>query len=155
MSSTYAPAGKSLASVSVIGVPDMDDVELCAALKEELVGWFGEGTRAWTPLRTYRIPLAQPNQTTPTTLDRDARLGGGLYVCGDHRSPATFDGGDDVWEESGRGVHRGPRVTIGERESESAPGSAPRNVETRERECTRGEDGFQENFSLGNSPAVL
>ena len=92
MSSTYAPAGKSLASVSVIGVPDMDDVELCAALKEELVGWFGEGTRAWTPLRTYRIPFAQPNQTTPTTLDRDARLGGGLYVCGDHRSPATFDG---------------------------------------------------------------
>ena len=92
VSSTYAPAGKSLASVSVIGVPDMDDAELCAALKEELVGWFGEGARAWTPLRTYRIPFAQPNQTTPTTLDRDARLGGGLYVCGDHRSPATFDG---------------------------------------------------------------
>ena len=36
--------------------------------------------------------------------------------------------GDDVWEESGRGVHRGPRVReCGERESESAPGSAPRN----------------------------
>lgn len=92
VSSTYAPAGKSLASVSVIGVPDMDDDALCAALKEELVGWFGEGARAWTHLRTYRVPFAQPNQTTPTALDRDARLGGGLYVCGDHRSPATFDG---------------------------------------------------------------
>ena len=92
VSSTYAPAGKSLASVSVIGVPDMDDDALCAALKEELVGWFGESARAWTHLRTYRVPFAQPNQTTPTALDRDARLGGGLYVCGDHRSPATFDG---------------------------------------------------------------
>jgi hypothetical protein len=43
-------------------------------------------------LKTYKIPFAQPNQETPSDLERTTRVGEGPYVCGDHRSPATFDG---------------------------------------------------------------
>lgn len=57
--------------------------------------WEGRGpppVSAWRHLKTYRIPFAQPSQTTPTDLRRSVSLGEGLYVCGDHRAPATFDG---------------------------------------------------------------
>jgi hypothetical protein len=104
VSSSYAPAGMSLASVSIVGVPDMTDEELEAAVRGELETWFGgsatggagasgaQPVSEWRHLRTYRIPFAQPNQITPTDLYRPVSLGKGLYVCGDHRSPATYDG---------------------------------------------------------------
>ena len=93
VSRSYAPEGMSLASVSVVGVPSMDDQSLEREARRELGAMFGEGVEDWRHLRTYRIPFAQPNQQVPTNLNRDVRLGDGrTYVCGDHRSPATFDG---------------------------------------------------------------
>ena len=103
VASTYAPAGKSLASVSIVGVPSgIGDDELVEAVRSELEAWFGDGcegrnwesppVKEWRHLKTYAIPYAQPNQETPSELERTTRLGGGAYVCGDHRSPATFDG---------------------------------------------------------------
>ena len=94
VSASYAPPGKSLASVSIVGVPDLDDAELEARVRAELGAMFGEDAVArWSHLRTYRVPFAQPNQQVPTDLSRDVRLGdGATYVCGDHRSPATYDG---------------------------------------------------------------
>lgn len=101
VSDTYAPAGKSLASVSLIGVPDMANDELVESVKAELEAWFGRvdgrspgspPVSQWSHLKTYKIPFAQPNQETPSDLERTTRVGEGTYVCGDHRSPATFDG---------------------------------------------------------------
>lgn len=34
----------------------------------------------------------QMRQAPPTNLSRPVSLGGGLYVCGDHRTTATLDG---------------------------------------------------------------
>ena len=93
VSPSYAPSGKSLASVSVVGVPDLDDASLEQKVRLELMDMFGPSVETWKHLRTYRIPFAQPNQQVPTNLNRDVRLGDSTtYVCGDHRSPATFDG---------------------------------------------------------------
>lgn len=94
VSPTYAPAGKTLVSVSTIGTLDgMSEQQLAVAVKAELAGWFDAGAVAgWEHLRTYRIPFAQPNQAPPTDLFRPVSLGGSLYVCGDHRSAATLDG---------------------------------------------------------------
>ena len=93
---SYAPAGKTLVSVSVIGVPEMTDEELETTVRRELEAWFGKDAKPavseWRHLKTYRIPFAQPNQIAPTDLARTVDLGEGLYVCGDHRAPATFDG---------------------------------------------------------------
>ncbi|KAF8679223.1 hypothetical protein HU200_045995 [Digitaria exilis] len=92
---SYAPAGKVLVSVSLVGsFADREDADLAEEVVRELGGWFGAGEVAsWTHLRTYRIGFAQPDQTPPTTpAGRDPRIGDGVYVCGDHWCSATFDG---------------------------------------------------------------
>ena len=64
----------------------MSDQQLIAAVKSELSQWFGAAeVDSWEHLRTYEIPFAQPNQNPPTNFKRAVALGGGLYVCGDHR----------------------------------------------------------------------
>lgn len=90
---SYAPPGKALASVSIIGVPSDDDSTIEAKVRSELSGWFGaDQVGSWKLLRVYRIPYAQPNQTLPTDFARSNTLGEGLFVAGDHRNSATFDG---------------------------------------------------------------
>jgi predicted NAD/FAD-dependent oxidoreductase len=88
------PPSQTLASVSVIGThPELDDAALEAAARAELSEWFGpDQVKPWRHLRTYRIPFAQPNQAPPTDFRRPVALGGGLFVCGDHRDSATFEG---------------------------------------------------------------
>jgi len=90
----YAPAGASLVSATVVGVPDQDAADLERAVREQLAGWFGPEAMRWRHLRTYRIPHAQPAQEPPALEPpaRPARLAGGLHVCGDHRENASIDG---------------------------------------------------------------
>ncbi|KAK2986926.1 hypothetical protein RJ640_009069 [Escallonia rubra] len=91
---SYGPPGKALVSVSLIGLfGDVLDENLTAEVIRELSGWFGEGmVGSWRHLRTYRIGFAQPNQSPPTDLMKDPRVGPGLYVSGDYQTSATFDG---------------------------------------------------------------
>jgi phytoene dehydrogenase-like protein len=90
----YAPPGAALVSASVLGVPPLDDAALEAAVRAQLVRWFGAGVARWRHLRTYRIPFAQPEQAPPalTPWRRDVRVRPGLYVCGDHRDNASING---------------------------------------------------------------
>ncbi|XP_047335596.1 uncharacterized protein LOC124939130 [Impatiens glandulifera] len=94
VSPCYAPAGKALVSVSLIGLmEDKSDEDLTAEVVRELSSWFGERmVSKWRHLRTYRIEFAQPNQSPPTDLMKDQRVRVGLYVCGDYQTSATFDG---------------------------------------------------------------
>ncbi|CAH9143150.1 unnamed protein product [Cuscuta epithymum] len=91
---SYAPPGKALISVSLIGMfEDVRDEDLVSLVLNELSGWFGESVvRAWRYLRMYRVRFAQPNQCPPTNLKKDPRLRSGVYVCGDFVTSATFDG---------------------------------------------------------------
>ncbi|VTS03126.1 protoporphyrinogen/coproporphyrinogen oxidase [Tuwongella immobilis] len=93
-SAEYAPAGQSLVSVSIVGIPDRTDAELDAQVREELRGWYGEGVTGWRLLRIDRIPHALPEQPTDwlEPARRSVRLRPGLYVCGDHRDLASIDG---------------------------------------------------------------
>jgi len=102
VSPSYAPAGKSLISVSVIGTKDdLTDAELERRVRSELEDWFGKDTvESWDHLKTYRIPFAQPNQTPPTDLFKPLQLENRVYIAGDHRMTATLDGA--LW--SGRRV---------------------------------------------------
>lgn len=93
VSTSYAPPSTALVSVSTLGtLPELDDAQLEAAVRAELVKWWGAEAAGWEHLKTYRIPFAQPNQEPPTNLERPVSLGGGVYVCGDHREAATLDG---------------------------------------------------------------
>lgn len=91
---SYAPPGQALISVSTVGTQDqLSDDALAATVKKELAGWFSAtDVESWSLLKVYRIPFAQPSQAPPTNLQRPVELGGGLFVCGDHRDSATLEG---------------------------------------------------------------
>jgi glycine/D-amino acid oxidase-like deaminating enzyme len=84
----YAPAGRSLVSVSLLGAgdPDLD------AVGRQLQGWFGKTVSEWRHLRTYRIPRALPAYPVGGFAARPARLAPGLYACGDHREHPSLNG---------------------------------------------------------------
>ncbi|KAL3515567.1 hypothetical protein ACH5RR_022469 [Cinchona calisaya] len=91
---SYAPSGKALVSVSLIGLFDnVAEEELVDRVVKELSGWFGEAVvGSWRYLRMYRVRFAQPNQCPPTDLMKNPRVKPGLYICGDYVTSATFDG---------------------------------------------------------------
>jgi phytoene dehydrogenase-like protein len=88
VSSDYAPAGKSLASVVVLGNPDDGDAALVDRVRAQLVDWFGLKARNWDHLHTYRISHALPDQSPPTQNPTcpDPRVRPGGFVCGEYGS---------------------------------------------------------------------
>jgi protoporphyrinogen oxidase len=86
VSSSYAPDGKSLISVSLSGNEQFiknDELEL--KVKEELKFWFSECSN-WEHIKTYDIPYALPdnshviNDILPSSL----RINHSTFICGDH-----------------------------------------------------------------------
>jgi len=90
---SYGPHGKSLVSVTVLGIL-ADENRLQAEVLEQLEEWFGPAVKDWRHLRTYRIPYALPCQASPALAvpERPVRLHTGIYVCGDHRDTASIQG---------------------------------------------------------------
>ncbi len=84
----YAPSGKSLVSVVVLGNGHADDGELLQRVRMQLVTWFGPQARRWEHLQTYNIVHALPDQSPPTQNPTcpDTRIRQGLYVCGEYGS---------------------------------------------------------------------
>lgn len=97
---SYAPAGKQLISVSVLGTQELTDVQLSGFVIAQMKNWFGPVARSWRFLKSYKIVHAQPQQY-PGALEppqRSVRVRPGIYVCGDHRDNASIQGA----MESGR-----------------------------------------------------
>jgi phytoene dehydrogenase-like protein len=91
---TYAPAGKHLISVSVLGTQELTDAQLSGFIIAQMKNWFGPVARSWRFLKSYKIPHAQPQQY-PGALEppqRSVRVRPGIYVCGDHRDNASIHG---------------------------------------------------------------
>jgi phytoene dehydrogenase-like protein len=91
---SYAPAGSSLISVTILGIPDEDDRKLEIIVRSQLKSWFGPNVESWRRFRTYRIHHALPSQAFPALSQpqRPVRIQQGLYVCGDHRDTASIHG---------------------------------------------------------------
>lgn len=101
---TYAPAGKHLISVTVLGqLPGKHDHEdaLEPAFEAQLINdviiqaksWFGEKVDGWQHVKSYRIANALPDQSPPwLETPRPTRLSDGLYACGDFRENASING---------------------------------------------------------------
>lgn len=91
---SYAPAGKHLISVSVLGTQELTDAQLSGFIIAQMKNWFGPVARTWHFLKSYKIPHAQPQQF-PGALEppeRSVRVRPGIYVCGDHRDNASING---------------------------------------------------------------
>jgi phytoene dehydrogenase-like protein len=86
----YAPAGQSLMSVSLLGLPKPDS--LVTTVKDELVAWFGASVNDWQHLRTDCIQEALPEQLPNAGFTKTYLQHEGLYVCGDHRNTASIEG---------------------------------------------------------------
>lgn len=84
----YAPRGKALISVSVLG--ENGESDLPAIVQEELKAWFGDEVADWKHLRTDLIREALPrqNETNPVGV----RQIEGVLVCGDHAVSASIEG---------------------------------------------------------------
>lgn len=92
--SSYAPPGKCLISVSVIGREDLPDDGMKAAVLKQLEEWYGRDVSNWKHLRTYNIKQGLPDYAAPALkeVERSTRLEKGMYVCGDHRDTASIQG---------------------------------------------------------------
>lgn len=91
----YAPPGRALVSVTVLGLPADEDATLEQAVRTQCGRWFSAATvEQWRHLRTYRIRWGQPDQNPPALepVSKPVRLEGGLYVAGDHRETASIHG---------------------------------------------------------------
>ncbi len=91
---SYAPVGKHLVSVTVLGTQALTEVQLGGFIIAQMKNWFGKVAGSWNLLRSYRIVHAQPQQF-PGALEpphRPVRTRPGVYVCGDHRDNASING---------------------------------------------------------------
>lgn len=80
---TYAPKGKVLISVSLVGKNSFSEIELIEKVQKELQQWFGENM-LWQHLRTYRIPEALPQYFEAPASNRSLKINDYMYQCGDH-----------------------------------------------------------------------
>jgi len=88
---SYAPSGRGLVAAAVPG-PEALEPGLTGRVTEQLAAWFGTATVDWEHLRTDVIPHGQPRQSPPFDPRRRVDLGGGRFVCGDHRDTASLQG---------------------------------------------------------------
>jgi phytoene dehydrogenase-like protein len=85
---SYAPAGRSLISVVVIGHQTEAPGTVEEVVRRELSAWFGASVETWQHIETYQIPHALPDQRPPMP---DPTAGpvhrySNVYVCGEYDS---------------------------------------------------------------------
>jgi phytoene dehydrogenase-like protein len=90
---TYAPPGKSLVSVTVLGVSD-NEARLEQQVRAQLVDWYGEVAAEWRHLRTYAVPEALTLQEPPSleVVKKPVRISATLFACGDYLSVTSIEG---------------------------------------------------------------
>ena len=87
----YAPTGQHLIAAAVPGA-DALRTDLDVAARSQLRSWWGPQVDRWRHLRTYTIAHGQPDQSPPFAPRRRVALGGGVFVCGDHRDTGSIQG---------------------------------------------------------------
>jgi phytoene dehydrogenase-like protein len=80
---SYAPAGKTLISVNIVGNKEISDDSLEESVQVELVEWFGR-ENVWRHLKTYRIPQALPQFFQSSSIIRQLKINDYTYRCGDY-----------------------------------------------------------------------
>ncbi len=88
VASPYAPAGRSLISVTVIGEHLVSKSNLEEAFRDQLGEWYGKAANRWELLRVYSIRHALPDQPAPAPNPTVAvgELRPGIFVCGEYGS---------------------------------------------------------------------
>lgn len=77
--SNYAPAGKTLISVNLVGNKEVSIEQVQA----ELIKWFGNN-HDWQHLKTYKIPEALPQFFEKSVTENNLKINDFTYRCGDY-----------------------------------------------------------------------
>lgn len=85
---SYAPAGATLISTSVLGVAGVTEHDV----RRHLATMLRVDTGGWECIGAVRTPYALPAMTPPLQVQKPVRLGDGRYVAGDHRDTASVQG---------------------------------------------------------------
>ncbi len=75
----YAPAGKTLISVNLVGNKEVSEENVQA----ELIKWFGNN-HDWRHLKTYKIPEALPQFFEKSATENNLKINDFTYRCGDY-----------------------------------------------------------------------
>ncbi len=92
---SYAPAGKHLVSVTVLGGNEQtrSTQEFEQECRAELANWFGESVGSWRFLRHYDIRNALPPQRPGQLLAGESVVTeGGVFRCGDYLESSSIHG---------------------------------------------------------------
>jgi phytoene dehydrogenase-like protein len=85
----YAPPGRSLISVSLLGIHREPDIP--ERVREELRTWFGNQVDEWRHIRTdvirHALPEQRPGSPSPGFIVHE-----GMFICGDHTASASIEG---------------------------------------------------------------
>jgi phytoene dehydrogenase-like protein len=80
---SYAPAGKTLISVNIVGGKAFESDLLEVNTQAELSQWFSSKI-IWRHLKTYRIPNALPQYFQNSPIDTKLKINEYTYRCGDY-----------------------------------------------------------------------
>jgi phytoene dehydrogenase-like protein len=82
LSDYYAPPGKHLVSVNILGT-ELNPDQAEPLLREELADWFGAAAVEWERLAVYQLPNALPRQAPPIAYpgEREVRITDKLWIC--------------------------------------------------------------------------
>ena len=87
---TYAPAGRALVHVTVLGADGSAVTERSARAQAGLV--YGMDPTPWEVVTTHVVAAALPAQPPPLDVCAPVALEDGLHVAGDHRDTASIQG---------------------------------------------------------------
>ncbi len=79
VAASYAPAGKTLISVNIIGNKDVSKENIQA----ELIKWFGR-ENVWRHIKTYKVSEALPQFFQDSAADNDLKINDHTFRCGDY-----------------------------------------------------------------------
>ncbi|MFT5701723.1 MAG: phytoene dehydrogenase-like protein [Desulforhopalus sp.] len=87
VSSQYAPPGKTLIAIVVLGEEWQKKSNLLDLVQSQCLEWFGESVKEWSHLKTYRLAHALPDQSLP--MPNPYRLPDSeednIFTCGEHQ----------------------------------------------------------------------
>lgn len=102
---SYAPAGRHLVqATALLGGRNGEPTE--QAVRAHAGELYGVDASGWEAVAVHRIARALPAQPPPLRVRRSVHLGGGLFVCGDHRDTASIQGALVSGRRAARAVAR-------------------------------------------------
>jgi len=101
---SYAPPGCNLVEATcLLDRPDGDAPE--SEVLRHVGQIYGCSTAGWRTVIRHRVPLALPGMSPPLQPRMTVSLGGGVFVCGDHRDTASIQGALVSGNRTAEAVH--------------------------------------------------